>query len=422
MNKTFSISTTENGVNNKVNSVFPRGYKFFFAICYLLLAHCSLLLASDFGLILDQSAGFSGNGDENTFAYSGLIVPRFSSYWGNDNSFYISAGARLDYDNKEVTFVPELLRTEAFFGFGSFAITLGRIFYSDPLGYIAKGLFDGARLSYDTALGTFGAGAWYTGLLYKKRSDIIMTTKEEESYNAKVTYADFASGNFAASYFAPRRLFASLDFEHLSLFDLLIVNAALLGQFDLTGEGLHSQYITGKVSVPYNVFLFDIGGCFEIIQGKGEGGAAFSSDLGVIWELPFSLPSRLSFLARFTSGEKGSTKAFLPLTAKSQGFVLKTNHTATTLFSLDYGVRLHPACSLSLSSVYFIRNDRQSLAGFDKDGALLGNEFKGKLIWSPLSDVRLDFGAGVFIPRMGNAAPEAKNLWRMELTAIIAVY
>jgi hypothetical protein len=149
---------------------------------------------------------------------------------------------------------------------------------------------------------------------------------------------------------------------------------------------------------------------------------AFAADFGATWTLPTSFRSRLSFLARYTSGNTDSTDAFLPMTTKTQGDVLKANPTAITLLSLDYAARLQQAFTFTLSSTYFIRNDKLSYAGFGNDGNLLGNEFYGRLLWSPLSDMQFNLGAGIFLPSMGNAAPDAKNLWRAELNLIISLY
>jgi len=381
------------------------------------LIPCHFSLGQDFGLILDQKLGFSGNGDESNTDYSGILVPRYAMYWGDGNSFYVSAGVRADYINKEWAIVPELLQTEVFMHLGGGALKAGRMQYADPLGYIAAGLFDGGRFGYDTSFGTFGAGVWYTGLLYKKRTEIAMNAKEILSGEPKVDYSDFAD-----TYFAPRRLLAAVDWRHQSLADLFMVNAALLGQFDLTGEALHSQYLTGTISMPYRAFVFKAGGCLELIQDSGDSGVAFAADLDAIWALPFAVQSRLEFLARYASGHSGSVKTFLPLTTESQGFVFKANHSGITLLSLDYAVRVHETCSLSLSSAYFIRSDRETLAGLGKDGYLLGNEFLASVIWSPVSDMRFNLGGGFFVPSMGNVAPDAKTLWRIEANAIISLY
>jgi len=403
------------------NKAKATGKRVGFLIFLFYLLPLNLSFGIDFGVFLDQTAGGGGNGDESSFDYSGILVPHIAFYWGDDGELFVSAGARADYLNEEWTIVPELLRTELSFYFGRGALTAGRMQYSDPLGYVADGLFDGARFGYDTNAGTFGAGAWYTGLLYKERAYIVMTAKDVESYNKKLDYSDFAN-----TYFAPRRFVAALDWENLSLAHLFTAKAAVIGQFDLTGEQLNSQYLVGNFTMPYKAFAFNLGGCLELIQSKGDSGTAFSGDLGASWQLPTALSQRLLFLARYASGSVGdgsnSVKAFLPVTSKTQGYVLKANLPGITLLSLDYAARLHRSCSVELSSNYFIRNDTETYSGLGKNGYLLGNEFYGRVFWSPVSDFAFNFGGGAFLPSMGNVAPDVKALWRVEANAIISLY
>ncbi|MCL2069441.1 MAG: hypothetical protein FWH19_00460 [Treponema sp.] len=386
-------------------------------LCVVLIAGCSIaLFAVDFGLILDQNAGFSGNGDESAFEYSGILVPRLSALLGERGELFVSAGMQAGYQDDEWKFAPELLRTEISARFGGGAIMAGRMYYSDPLGYISEGLFDGGRLSFDTAAaGTFGAGAWYTGFLYKNRANIAMTQAELEAAALEVDLSDLEN-----SYFAPSRFVAALDWEHPSFLDVLMMNFAILGQFDLSEGDLNSQYLVGSIALPLRNFIFDLGGCLELIQDSGESGTAFSADLGAVWAL--SANQRLAFLARYTSGSSDSTEAFLPITTKSQGFVLKANHSGITMLSLDYSGRLNRSASVGLSSSYFIRNDMETYANFGDEGNLLGNEFSGRLFWSPVSDLQFNLWAGIFLPSMGDVSPDAKSIWRVELSMIVSLF
>jgi hypothetical protein len=303
-----------------------------------------LLLANDFGLILDQTVGGSGNGEKSSFDYSGILVPRFSTFWGEGSEFYISAGVKADYVNEQWSITPELLRTELSLGLGSGALKIGRMLYTDPLGYITDGLFDGMSFSFETAVGGFSAGAWYTGLLNKNRAGIAMTAKEQASLYKALDYS-----NFTDTYFAPSRVLAAVDWENPSLAYLFMVNAGLLGQFDLSGEKLHSQYFMGKISMPLNSFVFNLGGSLGLIQDKGDTGLAFSGDLGAAWMIPSSLPNRLLLTAHYTSGRSGTVKAFLPVTTVSQGFVLKANHSGITTLTLDYAAKLNPSFSINVN-------------------------------------------------------------------------
>ena len=386
--------------------------------CTLLMVTCSLLYAVDFGLTLDQSGAFSTNGSESNQDYSSIFVPRILTYWGESGELLISAGMKVEYQNETWSFVPELLRMEVSQGFGRWFARAGRMHYADPLGYIAQGLFDGGRVSFDTeTAGTFGAGAWYTGFLYKNRADITMTAEEHEALALPVDFNDFNN-----SYFAPRRLIAAVDWEHPSFLDFCMVDFALLVQFDVSGENLNSQYLVGNIALPFRNVLLDLGGCLGLIQNSEDSGVAFAADVGISWTLPGILPSRLSFLSRYTSGVSDSLKAFVPITNKPHGFTLKPGNSGLSLFSLDYALRLNPDSSLNLSSTYFIRNDLVTYSSMGDEGHFLGNELFAQFFWSPLSDMHVNLGAGIFLPSLGNAAPDAKSLWRIELNFIVSIF
>jgi hypothetical protein len=381
--------------------------------CCLLFVICSSLPALDLGFTLFQNAGVSGSG----FRYSGSLVPRVSGLIGEDMDYYASAGLEVAYQDG-LSVIPELLRTEFTYRSSAFAVKAGRMYQSDPLGLIASGLFDGAKVSYESSLGSFYAGAWYTGLLYKKRVNIEMTEND-----------------YANTYFAPSRMIAGLGWEHLSLGGVLSASAAFLGQFDLSGVGaLNSQYLAGKVAIPVNAFSFDLGSyfdfiqlgaCLELIQKSGGFGTGFAAELGVGFLPPLPLSSRLSLLTRYASG--GNTFAFQPITTIGQGNILGAKLSGITMISMDYTAKLYNTLSAGISSSYFIRNDKKTfdaypLSGGNSGGSLLGNEFFAKLLWSPYSDIYANLGMGIFLPAMGDAAPKADSNWRVELNVILLLY
>ena len=386
--------------------------------------------ADDFGLVLDQSGGYTAVGNDGNWDYTGVLLPRYSGLFGDNGSFYVSAGVVAGYGNQKWSVLPELLRTELwlldFANLSGTDLRIGRLYYSDPLGIIVDGLFDGLRFTYDTPVGSFSAGAWYTGLLYKSRARIAMTPEERDSYREDVDY-----GNFFDTYFAPRRLVTALDYEHPGLGDLFRTRHSLLAQFDLQGTRLHSQYLTAKVELPLGAFLFNFGGSFELKEVSGEVETAFAAEAGGSWTLPaaVALASRISLLGRYSSGVMGGkTGAFLPLTTKSQSSILQPKVPGTSMIHLDYVARLQRTVSLSLSSSYFISNDLETYSGYPvsgeegEDGRLLGNEFFGRLYWSPYSDMQLTFGAGAFLPSLGNVAPKIDNVWRIEASLVFSLY
>jgi hypothetical protein len=374
-------------------------------ILLMVLFSCPYLWAQDAGLILDQTAGYGNLQDDGKFDYEGTLIPRYSTFLGDNGEFYISAGIKLESFNGTITVIPELLRTELSWRFDIGDLKAGRMYYSAPLPFIAEGLFDGARFSIDTAMGSFSIGAMYTGLLYKKRANITMTDKELSSYSSELDYGDFAN-----TYFAPKRVISALGWEYPDFLNIVRVRLALLGQFDLSDEKLNSQYLAMRLTAPIKTFIIDLGGCLETIQDSGDSGLAFAGELSFSLMLPVFAQSQLSLLGRFSSGmaEDSVVRAFQPVTSMTQGDVLKARLSGLSMVSLDYTARFNRYVSTGLSSSFFANSD----------GSFLGNEVFGKLYWSPASDLWLNLRGGVFFPYKENTG----NLWRLELNAILSLY
>jgi len=387
---------------------------------YLLFGICYSLFAWDFGLTFSQNLGVSDRG----FRYSLNMVPRVSGLIGEESDYYVSAGLEAAYLDG-LAFIPELLRAEFTFRSGALAAKAGRVYQSDPLGLIASGLFDGATVSYDSSVGSFYAGAWYTGLLYKKRLNIEMTAADREQTNAPLDTDDFGG-----TYFAPKRLLTGFGWEDIIFGGEASASAAFLGQFDFSGgEALNSQYIAAKATLPVKAFSFALGGGLQLIQQSGELGTGFMAELELGFAPPISQNSKLSLLARYASGSSGGIRAFIPVTSSSQGNILEAKLSGLTMISLDYITPLHDTLLAGIGSSYFIRNDLETYSGYPLPegdnkgkGIFLGNEFFARLLWGPFSDIQASLGGGVFLPSMGNAAPKTNNSWRVELNAILLLY
>ena len=397
--------------DNMVRTISKPWFSLLIITFYLLII-TSPLFALDPGLMLDQSLEIGGIDSDAEFVNKGIIIPRLSGLIGDNGGFYLSAG--MNYQFEPVGLVPELLRTDFNWRSGSFDFRIGRMLYSDPLGIIAQGLFDGARFSFDTGIGTFSAGAWYTGLLYKRRANIAMTLREQ-LHNAR----SLSINNYGNSYFAPRRVLSALEWEHqgIGAREMLMASMAVLGQFDLTDSNLHSQYLALKLGIPIASFAFNLGGCFETLGLPDRLRLAYAAELEIAWRTRFQ---RLSLLGRYSSGKTDYTVAFLPLSSIAQGYILKPSITGVSSASLDYTARLHRTFSIGLSSFYFILNDLETFSSFRSGGNLLGAEFYGMLYWNPFSDLSINLGGGVFLPTLGNSITDIDNLWSVELKFIFS--
>ena len=116
--------------------------------------------------------------------------------------------------------------------------------------------------------------------------------------------------------------------------------------------------------------------------------------------------------------------AFVPITAVPHGDILEAKLSGISMLRLDYSARLHETFSFNLASSYFILSDLGTYRGppVERDGHVLGNEFSARIIWGPVSDLRLSLGGGVFLPAMGNADSSGAALWRLELNVILLVF
>jgi len=379
-------------------------FSLLFIICYLLFV--SSLWAFDVGLTLDQNAYYSSDA---TFVYKGLAIPRLTGLMGDIGEFYFSAG--INYQSNPWGYVPELLRTELFWSQKSMELSFGRISYSDPLGFIASGLFDGERFSYHTDMGTFGFNAFYTGFIYKKRITIEMTPEDEKSNNAAI------DGYFSDGYFAPRRILAAIDWEHQGLGERVYARFSFLGQFDFTGAELNSQYITGKIIVPFKIFTISFGGCLEFLDYSGNKDHAFAAELGTAWR---TASKNFSVLARYSSAKSDSMADFVPVTTNAQGQIAAKKLSGISMLSLNYTSRLQQTFTISFTPSYFFLSDFKNTNG----KFLMGPEFFGAFYWSILPDVNVNLGGGAFMPSLGNAATETndkKLLWRVELNLVLSL-
>ena len=384
--------------------------------------------ALDWGLFTDHTVSLEGvNGELDPIRYQALVMPWLSSPLGANTDLYLSAAFNANLENRNWDLAPELYRSDLTFNFDNGEIRLGRMQYSDPLGLISSGLFDGISYIMDTSsIGMFSAGVWYTGLLYKKTANITISPEDLASYNEDLDYSHFAD-----TYFASKRLAFALGWEHYGIKELLRLKISLLGQADLNGRGVqfHSQYIAAKAGLPLgNYCVLDFGGAAGFAETEGIFKASLIGELDFSIFLPSQIQDRLKFSGIFSSGKSAKTSGglhpFIPVSTVTQGDVLEAKISGLSLFGLDYTARLHSTLSVSAASTYFVLSDLGTYSGWplEKKGHFLGNEFYAKLIWSPVSDLQLNLGGGVFVPAMGNADPTAGTRWKIELNAVLAVF
>ncbi|GBU29347.1 hypothetical protein R84B8_02911 [Treponema sp. R8-4-B8] len=384
------------------------------------------LSAYDFGLVINADGGLGNTiSEDNLFDFEVNILPRFSTLIGDNGDLIISAGFSVGNDG-EPFYIPELLRTEFSMRFGDSSLRVGRVNFSDPLAFIANGLFDGIQYQYNSGFGSFRVGAWYTGLQYKKRANIAMTDAELIEVSTPVVYDDFFN-----TYFASKRVISSIGWEHPSIGEVMHLNAAFVGQTDLNDavSKYHSQYIILKAGMPISNFLLEIGGSVEFAQAATDElkfNVAFAGEIGLFLLFPSKFNTRLSFTSVITSGRTDSTIAeFIPIAGKEYGYILKTRIPGLSIFSLNYSSKFSDSLSGLFTVSYFVRGDWGTFNSYpvstDSKGYFLGPEVSAMITWSPASDLQFNLGGGAFFPALGDAGAEEKIKWRVDLTVIMSI-
>jgi hypothetical protein len=398
--------------------------KLFFCGAILLL-RAGAVFSQDYGLILRSFPVFSGGESDVNSEYTGTAAPWFTAPLGEQGDVYLSGGISAEYSQEEWKAVPELRRFEISCRFGSgLRLEAGRLSYREPLGLVCNGLFDGLALNLDLGKTLLSAGAFYTGLLYKKTAPITMSPGD---------YVDYHDQDH---YFSSRRLVFSLEWGIPVLGDRgAKLDLGIIGQIDLNepddqiaGDAkIHSQYALAKFTLPFLKHVnAEMGALLGVIEDDGGAESCFAVSANLAWLPPGGVNDRLSLGMALSSGaRKDELKAFLPINAIVQGRTLRPGLSGLALAEGEYTARLHPALSASFEAVYFFRTDTRTYNDPELDrtslSPLLGGEIYGGLTWAPVSDIAFTLGSGAFFPQLGKAFEEdASPRWRVSLETILS--
>jgi hypothetical protein len=370
----------------------------------------SIAFSLDFGLLIDQKFEL-----ENEFlSYSPGLIPWLSWDGGSGLSFYLSGALSFKYkryddgiDNNDGWSDPALLPELSRFALSyrpnqNLGLEVGRVVYTDALGFAANGLFDGLRVEAGLPYGVITGGLWYTGLLYKETAKIMMSDADMKNY------AEPWDWDNMDAYFASRRLLAAVRWD-MPFLEFHTLSLEALAQFDLNAETrLHSQYLEAEAALfPAGKLGLNAGVLFEALEdGEGEFAAALGARLRLRMDLPGFLNDSLAVTMKFTSGQWNDTfTAFTPLSSPTQGDIFPGTLSGLALFSVDYAARFHRTLLLESVLRYFIRTWDDPAS----PGSLYGGELWASLAWQPLDDLRLSLGGGVFLPGLGNIDPGSGN-------------
>jgi hypothetical protein len=380
------------------------------------------VFAADFGILLGTEGEYTKNTAEADFGFTGNFVPWFSMSAGRSVSVYVSGkfAFKYGYGDESWAWPPlvELGRTEFSFRPGQTVyLTLGRQRFNDPGEMIASGLFDGLNGSFSLGRARLRGGLFYTGLLYKETAEILMTPGDAEYYHRPLDYGD------TRSYFASRRIFASMAGEFPDFTSRTSLLLSVLAQFDINDYEealLHSQYLEARYGIDATDFLrffvTGIGGLTE--NERADVKINFAASVKAEWELPGGAPDMLLAELRWGSGSVNDTIGpFVPLSGIAQGVVFRPTLPGTMNARASYTVRPHNVISVSLAAAHFGRTDLETFRDGDLDPAskdrFLGGELSAQLIWAPQSTIRLNTEGAIFFP--GGAFTEnTETKWKIK--------
>ena len=398
-------------------------------LCFFLFFICSWasVFSLDFGAVIGGNAEIVNAGETTTEAKT-TLAPWLSLPMGSNADFFLSLGLSAEHI-ENWAFVPELFRLEfTIKPISSLFIRAGRIPWQDTSRFTAKGNFDGADAQLDLGKWKIGASVLYTGLLYQNNADINYSETDTTNYATDLDYTDFAN-----TYFAPRRLLASVYADFPSLIagrgDLSV---GLLAQFDFSNaeEAYHTQYLLLRYIHVYKRFDMAAAAALELENTKENGvkaGYAFTLEGGWQAQVPLFIKDRVSLSVFFASGEGPGTAAFFPIVREAQGLALKPCFAGLMVIRANYEARILPVLSAELGFRYFIRTDSITFSDPYNDSYLkddsyaLGAEIDTALLWSPFSDLSFSVTGGLFLPQTGGAFKSgAPVIWSISVGALFS--
>ncbi|MDR3247369.1 MAG: hypothetical protein LBT39_01160 [Treponema sp.] len=399
----------------------------FFIFCAAAMGQA--LVPPDYGMLLNLNFETEGNVDTDKIGYirTETLTPWFSYAPSGQFSLYLSLDFSLEHSESingddgplwEPLF--QVNRFQASWRPLPFLfVEAGRVKYSDPLGSIASGLFDGATASLSLGTNSLSASALYAGLQHKERAKVVMTTGDLIDYVDEDTY--FAASRLLFSLFwQSRYLFnfnSTLDFGGIAQVDLRTNNQ----------EKLHSQYALLKFSFPVlSAVDISAGGIFGVKQQDTGSALSYTGNFSAALDVPGPLTDRVLLAGFISSGSVGGDlRPYFPVTVISAGEVFTPS--IAGLYTAKVAYRIAPLRSLyvNVEGTYFWRTSRDIIPGTSATSNLdtnnLGAEFYLRTVWVPLSDLSFSLGWGMFFPDGPLKDAGVPVMWKTVIAATVSL-
>jgi hypothetical protein len=395
-----------------------------FPCAAVLLLCAGTAFSQDRGLTLRSLPVINaGGGSPGQIDYAGTAIPWISGPLGEQGDLYLSGGISAEYADGKWKPVFELYRFGFSYRFDSGPrLEAGRLSHREPLGLVCAGLFDGFALDFELGTTRLSAGAFYTGLLYKKTAYIVMSPGDYGDYYDRDHYFSSRRLLFSLGWELPVPGGAGLDLEAISQIDLNEPDAGIAGDVRV-----HSQYAAAKFTLPFlRYFNAGMGAALGAVEAGRDAGFCFAASADLAWLPPGGGADRLSLGAAVSSGAwADGVKAFLPINTIARGRVLRPRLSGVAVVEGEYSARIHPSLSTQVSAAYFFRTDTHTYSDSELNPSslspLLGGEAYCGFTCAPASDISVTLGGGVFLPQLGRAFEDgASPRGRVSLELILS--
>lgn len=370
--------------------------------------------AIDFGLEISDKM-ITGSG---LFKNSLYIYPWFKVVFGKNNSnnksvsFFLSFELLNETKNYANRFIPRI-GVSAFYikPHQNFNIAIGRIRYADASELIANSIFDGINGELRIYPLRAALAFFYTGLLEKDQSKIIMTKTDLNDYND------------VENYYAPKKIFASLKIELQDIAGYrnnVRANYILLRDIN-RNDFFDSHYIALCASFPLRKFFLLSINSLTGVSNNSNGSMLHHA---ANFELNY-IPARtrvvdiLALSFRWSSGPGyADSGAWTPVTFCEQGEIFEAPLTNLAFAKASYSIDYLKRVKIDAAFRWFFRTSNH-VPLFDiintGNEVSLGPEFYAAANLSPWSDISFNAGFGVFMPSKLFEGNLGTIIWKFKL-------
>ncbi|GMO28723.1 MAG: hypothetical protein LBG79_02040 [Spirochaetaceae bacterium] len=384
------------------------------ALALFFLPFCGFAL--DFGIFIENEFFVESSLIQNNFNANPWFNVKFDKQ--NKLSFFLSFELFNKNKNSEHDFISSFGLT--YFSYNPlpcFNILFGRLHYSDKALLIADGVFDGFTGELRTAPFKFTVSAFYTGLLQKEQTKIIMNRTDFEEYED------------SKNYYTPKKIFVSAETEIKDVFGYRNqININYITLYDINrNDGFDSQYLLLSAGFPFfSDFSLFISSATGFAKNAGQDMLHHAAKITLDYKPAFTLPDDVfSFCFLWSSGRgDGGSGAWTSISFFEQGEAFKAPFTNLAAACIFYKIKFLKLANVDSAFRWFFRtsNELPITADINTGNEMfIGQELAFNADFILFSDFAFNSGFGIFIPQPIYGEALGFVLWKFKLTVKIQI-